>query len=232
MLPLYASWAAIVHYCDQQAACGQGRQHSSESRCPIHHSVEPQALLNAYSMYYILSYVCEPVMAQAPRCMEVCYAVVGELLSSVRTLALLLWDACQLCVAAVVATLLALLRLSETLRLARLSAALTESSKAPARPACAAPLALRCSRSSSALHKLLLPPRLGAPHRLTVRGFGTGTSIAVWPLYFLWCLALVHRLRDKVLRFITTLFPFRTVFIVKVALPMASIISLWFVRSC
>ena len=98
--------------------------------------------------------------------------MVGELLSFARTLVQLLWDACQLCVASIVATLLALLRLSETLRLARLSAALTESSKPPARPVCAAPLALRCSRSSSALHKLLLPPRLSAPHRLTVRGSG------------------------------------------------------------
>ena len=98
--------------------------------------------------------------------------MVGDLLSSARTLAQLLWGACQLCVASILATLLALLRLSETLRLARLSAALSEPSKPPARPVSAAPLALRCSRSSSALHKLLLPPRLGAPHRLTVRASG------------------------------------------------------------
>ena len=98
--------------------------------------------------------------------------MVGELLSSARTLAQLLWDACQLCIASIMATLLALLRLSETLRLARLSAALTEASKPPARPVSAAPLALRCSHSNSALHKLLLPSRLGAPHRLTVCGSG------------------------------------------------------------
>ena len=99
--------------------------------------------------------------------------MVGGLLSSVRALVLLLWDACQLCIASAVATLLTLLRLSETLRLARLSAALTESSKAPAKPTSAA-LALSCSGSSSALHKLLLPPRLGTRHRLTVRGFVVG----------------------------------------------------------